>query len=58
MPSKITSITLSWSLPRTLSIIENVLVLRYYADVEEMPDNHDNTEGHHRTCRDGCDRRL
>ena len=24
--------------------IENVLVLRYYADVEEMPDNYDNTE--------------
>ncbi|MBP3645215.1 MAG: rod shape-determining protein MreC [Clostridia bacterium] len=24
--------------------IENVLVLRYYAEVEEMPDNYDNTE--------------
>ena len=24
--------------------IENVLVLRYYADVEDMPDNYDNTE--------------
>ena len=24
--------------------IENVLVLRYYADVEEMPENYDNTE--------------
>ena len=24
--------------------IENVLVLRYYADVEAMPDNYDNTE--------------